>query len=147
MKRRLSLVIALLVLVLTLVLPAGRDARANDLQRDRDPLVLNGSDLDDLLGLDPIRIVAFRYDGGWIQIPVQVDERAVVDFGTVYGGGLSGYTFLTYTDTSTFTGADPDTAFDLNDELVVLGKHAGDQSSAMAEPDTPPIIALRTTLT
>jgi len=53
--------------------------------RDSDPVVLAGSELPGLLGLEPDRIVAFRYTTGWIQIPVQVDERSLVDFGIVYG--------------------------------------------------------------
>jgi hypothetical protein len=107
---------------------------AGTLNRDRDPLVLTGSSLPHLIGTDPDLIVAYRYDGGWLRIPVQIDERAVVDFGTIYGSDPSGYTVLTYTDTSTFTGPDPDTTFDLDDELVLMVKDAGPEASASAEP-------------
>src|SRR5688572_1952369 len=30
---------------------------------------------DALLGADPSKLVAFRWNGGWEQVPVQVDER------------------------------------------------------------------------
>ncbi len=108
--------------------------RANALDRDRDPVVLTGSCLPFLIGVDPGRIVAFRFEGSWVQIPVQIDERAVVDFGTVYGIASTGYTFLAYTDTSTFTGPDPDTTFDADDELVFMAKEAGIVSSEGLEP-------------
>jgi hypothetical protein len=110
------------------------ESSANPLDRDRDPLVLAGFELTGLLGSPPERIVAFRYEGGWVQIPVQVDEKAVVDFGTIYGSTPSGYTVLTYTDTTTFTGPDPDPEFDADDELCLLGRDAGELSAAASEP-------------
>ncbi len=107
--------------------------------RDRDPVVLTGSDLPDLNGLRPPLIVAFRHDGAdWIQIPVQVDERAVVDFGTIYHVAPTGYTILTYTDTTTFTGPDPDPLFDADDELVLMAKEAGAATTAAEPPGTIP---------
>jgi hypothetical protein len=109
-------------------------AYANVLDRDRDPVVLTGSSLPSLTGIDPGRIAAFRFDGSWEQIPVQIDERAIVDFGTVYGITPTGYTFLAYTDTSTFTGPDPDTTFDADDELVFMAKDAGIVASEGLEP-------------
>jgi len=107
---------------------------AHALGRDRDPVVLTGSALPDLLGVSPSLIVAFGHAGGWVQIPVQVDERAVVDFGTIYGVAPSGFTILTYTDPSTFTGPDPDSSFDANDELVLMARDAAARSTANAEP-------------
>src|SRR3990172_6572860 len=101
-------------------------ALANVLGRDRDPVVLTGAALADLAGTDPGRIVAFRHDGSWVQIPVQVDERAVVDFGTIYGVAPVGLTVRTYTDSGTFTGPDPDPGFDADDELCFMGREAGD---------------------
>jgi hypothetical protein len=107
---------------------------ANTLDRDRDPLVLTGSSIPTLLGADPSSIIAFRYDVGWAQIPVQVDERAVVDFGTIYNTDSSGYTVRTYTDTSTFTGPDLDPTFDSDDELVLMVKDAAQRATATSEP-------------
>jgi hypothetical protein len=91
--------------------------------------VIEGSDLSELNGVTPDRIVAFRYLSGWVQIPVQVDERAVNDFGVVYDSTPIGITTLAYTDTGTFTGADPDTGFDNDDELVFMAKDAGDPAT------------------
>ncbi|NIM18861.1 MAG: T9SS type A sorting domain-containing protein [Candidatus Latescibacteria bacterium] len=99
----------------------------NALDRDSDPVILSGSDLPDLLGVSPGQVVAFKYEAGWIQVPVQIDERAVVDFGAVYNESPIGITTWTYTDTSTFAGADPDTTFDADDELVFMAKDAGNQ--------------------
>jgi hypothetical protein len=67
-------------------------------------------------------------------VPVQVDERAVVDFGTIYGGDPAGVTVLTYADTAMFTGGDPDPGFDGDDEVVFMSKEAGLRSQAPAEP-------------
>jgi len=88
--------------------------------------------------MKPGQIVGFKFSGGvWSQIPVQVDERALLDIVTPYGPLASGagYTpsasnpkILFYCDTSTYVGADPDTTFDSNDELVFMLKDAGGQS-------------------
>ncbi|NNE07222.1 MAG: hypothetical protein HKN20_01545, partial [Gemmatimonadetes bacterium] len=90
-----SLVRAPLLALLFLVtaLSAETAAGGNSLGRDRDPVLLTGSDLTGLIGVDPARIVAFRWSAGaWSQIPVQVDERDIVDFGTVYNTTPSGFT-------------------------------------------------------
>ncbi len=116
------------------LIPALPVTSAATLGRDRDPVVLTGAALPDLIGLSPSRIVAFRYEGGWVQIPVQVDERAVVDFGTIYGTTPSGFTILTYTDSGTFTGPDPNPIFDADDELVLMGRDAGERSTGAVEP-------------
>jgi hypothetical protein len=107
---------------------------ANDLDRDRDPVELTGADLPMLAGTDPALVVGFRYEADWVQIPIQIDERDIVDFGTIYGSDTTGYTVLTYTDTSMFTGPDSDLAFDADDELVFMAKHAGAKSGATSEP-------------
>jgi hypothetical protein len=83
-----------------------------------------------------------------VQIPVQVDERDVFDFGTIYGGGPNGFTLLTYADPSTFTGADTNPLFDADDELVFMAKDAGVQSSAGSRPPgTTAVTGLELTLT
>ena len=94
-------------------------------QRGFDPVEIPGSRVPSLLGRNPARIVAFRWGAGWEQIPVQVDERAVVRFEQIQNA--SGYTFrsLVYTDPNTFTGADPDPTFDANDEIAFMARHAG----------------------
>ena len=100
-------------------------ARANALGRNGEPVVLTGAGLPAFLGSPPSRLVAFRYAGGWRAVPVQVDERAVVDFGTVYDSTPRGATFLAYADTGTFTGADPDPTFDADDEVALRAEDAG----------------------
>ncbi len=118
----------------------GCDPARSTVTRAEDPVVLTGSTLTGLRGRAPNRIVAFRVtpEGAWQQVPVQVDERAVVDFGavpatndtpgtvgTVYGGAPIGVTALQYTDPNTFTGPDPDTSFDNDDELVFMASDLG----------------------
>jgi hypothetical protein len=124
-----------LACAVTFALAAAVPIPAVALERDRDPVVLYGSTLPDLLGTSPALIVAFRHPAeGWVQIPVQVDERAVVDFGTIYGTTPIGLSILTYTDTSTFTGPDPDLSFDADDELVLMAKDAAERSPGSTEP-------------
>ena len=47
--------------------------------RHDDPIVMNGNDLYELIGVKPEFIVGFRYesDDTWTQIPIQVDEMHV----------------------------------------------------------------------
>lgn len=107
---------------------------ASSLDRDRDPVVLTGAELAGLLGLPPSEVVAFRYQSGWHQIPVQIDERDTVTFDQVYGGTYpqGDIEIETYTDAGTYVGADSDPLFDANDELVFMAKDAGDPAPAEA---------------
>src|SRR5437868_13980225 len=95
---------------LVLQLPGHRtDALAlppASLNRPADPVVLTGASVPSLNGIPPTDLVAFRYSEAWQQVPVQVDERAVLDYGLVYHNGPSGITALNYTDPNTW--ADPD---------------------------------------
>src|SRR6218665_15765 len=65
------------------------------LNRPNDPVVLTGSQLPALNVLKPAAIVGFKYvNGTWTQIPIQIDERALLDIVTPYGslaGNASGY--------------------------------------------------------
>jgi len=132
----------LLVLATTALAPllTGCDPAQSTISRPDDPVVLTGSALTRLQGKAPNRIVAFRVtpEKTWQQVPVQVDERAVVDFGayptsnttagtvgTVYGGAPIGRTALQYTDPNTFTGPDPNATFDGDDELVFMASDLG----------------------
>ena len=119
--------------------------------RPDEPVTLTGAEAGSLQGLQPERILAFAYSrrggksskrlrGSWTQVPVQIDERKLVDFGTqpaanavgggvdgtVYGTAPSGLTALQYADPGTFVGADPDARFDADDELTFM---AGDSGS------------------
>jgi hypothetical protein len=109
---------------------------ASPLSRDAEPVVVTGAQLPTLAGIAPDRIAAFRYESGtgWHAVPVQVDERAVVDLGAVYDSSPVGLAPLVYTDAGTFTGGDPDTDFDSDDELVFMARDAGAHSLALAAP-------------
>lgn len=101
-------------------------AGGSTLNRPEDPVVLTGADVPTLTGIAPHDLVAFRWDGAWTQIPVQVDERDTKSFTTVYNGMVtSSVTELFYTDPSTWTGADSDPTFDANDEVAFMSKDAG----------------------
>ncbi len=100
-------------------------AQPSTLTRDRDPVVFEGAQLPSLQGVAVHLVVGFRYQAGWQQIPIQIDERKVVDYGTVYGFLVTGVTTLAYTDPNTYCGADPDATFDADDELVFMAKDAG----------------------
>ncbi|MCA9718880.1 MAG: hypothetical protein H6713_05205 [Myxococcales bacterium] len=107
------------------------------LTRPADPIVLRGADLSDAdwggLAPQPGDIVAFRYEGGWQQIPVQIDERDTVSFSDVYNVQNNfDWAREDYTDAGTFTGPDADPTFDDNDELVLMARDAGDEACAAA---------------
>lgn len=130
--------IAVLVLALPgLVLLFTRPAVAAPLARPLDPVVLKGSALPKLKGIAPGLLVAFRYSGGWAQIPVQVDERKTVSFGQIYnntGGFTYTGTIKTYADAATWTGADTKPNIDNNDEIAFMAKDAGSAAPTGSEP-------------
>ena len=115
------------VFLSALLLPLA--AQASTLARDRDPVVMAGLDLPSFSGVPVDRIAAFRYQGGWIQIPVQVDERDLVDARVVhnYPEYPIEFSTLAYTDSTTYTGPDSDPLFDGDDELVFMAADAGDR--------------------
>lgn len=115
---------------------AAGGAGASSLDRDRDPVVMTGANLGSFSGAPVDRVVAFRYQAGWVQIPLQIDERHTVDFGAVYNQGPIGITTLAYADPSTYSGADSDPGFDADDELVFMAADAGGQA--------PPVVGLPT---
>jgi len=119
-----------LVATLLITTFAASLASAGDVPPDRnaDPIVINGSSLTVLAGVPVDDIVAFRYDDGWYQIPVQIDERTMVDFAVVYGLAPIGLATPAYADTTTFTGPDADPTFDDDDELVFMARNAGDRA-------------------
>lgn len=119
----------LFVLAFAIFCPA-----AYALNRPADPVVFTGADIPALAGIAPQDLVAFRYESGWHQIPVQVDERAVVDFKVVMKQGTGGLTRLDYTDPNTFTGPDPDPTLDADDEVVFMAADAGQKPAQFSEP-------------
>lgn len=143
--RRL-VIVTLLLAVLGLVAsgqPAGvaHVQASSTLDRPYDPVVLTGADVPWLQGFDPGDIVAFKYDGGWQQIPVQVDERDVKDFADIYNydepwgpPSVRGITELVYVDSETYTGPDSEPTLDDDDEIVFMAKDADGTSSSSSEP-------------
>jgi hypothetical protein len=112
------------------------------MSREIDPVVITGDRVPSLLGNLPANLVAFHYQNGiWRQIPVQVDERAVIDILKPYHVneylmalydliGMRHANVLCYTDPQTFTGPDPDSTFDADDEIAFMAKDAGDSAPA-----------------
>jgi hypothetical protein len=122
------------------------------LDRPADPIVFTGNDVSSLTGIAPGDLVAFRDTGtGWQQVPVQVDERAMVTMHQIYGQTLAtpNQTILTYTDANTFVGADPDATLDANDEIVFMAKDTGGRvpgaQAAPADVDVASKLEIRVT--
>ncbi len=102
---------------------------------------------DRLLGIAPGDLVAFRWDGDWTQIPVQIDEREVMDLNRPYtntrpscsdpcynnppNGGAIHPEFI---DPDTFVGADADPTLDSNDEVALMAFDAGGQAATPHAP-------------
>src|SRR3954454_17630725 len=124
-------VVAVAVTGLLGVTPA---AAATPLARPADPVVLTGAALPKYVNGARGPLVGFKWTGSaWSQIPIQIDERAVVNFGKIYKDASGSYygsqpglvNQLVYTDTATFTGADPNPKFDADDELVFMARDSG----------------------
>ena len=145
--RRTAIVV--LVLVPALLGLAACTRFGATLTRPSDPVVLAGSAVPKLLGGDPMHVVGFAWDGSaWHQIPVQVDERDLVNPGQIYHrpttiwptlfGTATPYKMLVYTppahptagytSSATYTPSDSDPTFDGNDELSFLANDTGKQA-------------------
>ncbi len=117
-----------------------------------DPVVIDGASLTKLSGKAAGDIVAFRHrdpkrgKSRWRQLPVQLDERKLVDFGseppsndtsaadeTVYGTAAIGQQVLQYADPGTFVGVDPVAGLDGDDEVALMASDAGDKARRRAE--------------
>ena len=136
------------VAALSAAVAAIAPAAAGAATRDADPVVLTGAKAPALLGAAPGRVLAFRWTSrGFRQVPVQVDERATVDFGAIYGATRKGVPFEVYTDPATFTGADPDPTLDKGDEIAFMYRDAGSRRApAHRRPSgvrSSPAVALR----
>jgi len=106
------------------------DETTQNKKLDSDPVIMSGDQLAEslLIGMPVDEVVGFRYDNGWQQIPIQIDELDIKDILAPYGpyrnnvapfaNNPSGRSILFYTDENSYTGADSDPDFDLNDELV-----------------------------
>jgi hypothetical protein len=131
---------------------AGAPGKERPWNRSGDPVVVQGSALGELAGIAPERLVAYRYErrkrqrrDRWVQIPIQVDERTLVDFGseppdndepgaegTVYGTAPIGHAALQYADPKTFVGSDPDPVIDADDEVALIAGDGGDKARKRA---------------
>lgn len=135
----------LALLCLSSLAAAEAVAKPTDLRTD--PVVIAGSELGALEGTTDQRLVAFRLRetasgrAMWKQVPVQLDQRKLVDFGseppnnaaagiegTVYGTAPIGQAILQYADPQTFVGADPQPGLDPDDEVALLGGDAGERA-------------------
>jgi hypothetical protein len=157
-RRRLAVSVAFLVPALVGLTACTRFGAT--LSRPSDPVVVAGSALPKLLGGAPTHVVGFAWDGtDWHQVPVQVDERDLVNPGQIYhrptaiwpalAGGGGPYEMLVYTpppsgtpayrSTATYTPGDHDPMVDGNDEVAFLaddtGKQAGGSVAAPAGVD------------
>ena len=133
--------------------PAG----ASGLNRADSPVVLKGADVPTLEGTAPGDVVAFRYDNGWRQAPVQVDEVKMFNITKAYPETVgtcsdpcyswTGRTWYqrVYADPNTLTGAETDEVvngvtnhanLDADDELALMAKDLGGAApGGTASPD------------
>src|SRR5262245_10013410 len=112
-----------------------------------------GSTLPKLVGADPTRVVAFAWDGtNWTQIPVQLDQRDLVNPGQIYNRpaanwaklpGGAPFEILVYTpppaspgyaSSATYTPSDSNPLVDANDEISFMGSDVGKLAPANANP-------------
>ena len=131
------------LVVLALAAPA---AAAAPLARPDDPVVITGAGVPVLNGAPPGRVVAFAWSGSWQQIPVQVDERKLLDLRLAYpnpfscGANSSCYApfstpaKLRYADAGTRIGADSNANLDADDEIAFMAKDAGSAAGAAGDP-------------
>ena len=134
--RRWRAGLAAVVVVPLLGLAACAPGPTSRLLRPVDPVVITGASVAALVGSAPGDIVAFRYDptDPGEQIPVQVDERKLVNFGTAYGGAANSVNIPGYADPNTYAGADPDPLLDADDEIAFMARDAGGRPPAHSVP-------------
>ncbi len=138
--------------VIVLVAAVGCTRFGASLSRPEDPVVLTGAALPALLGATPSSVVGFAWDGSaWHQVPVQIDERDLVNPGQILHRapanwaklpGGAPFTMLVYTPPAapavgytsapTYTPADHDPTFDANDEISFLENDTGKVADAAA---------------
>ena len=99
-----------------------------------------------LRGIAPADLVAFRWSDGWQQVPVQVDERELMDLNRIYGPGYpacsdpcyskpeDGAVHLNYTSAGTFVGPDTDATLDADDEVALMARDSGARAAGGFAP-------------
>jgi len=142
MRIRLGILFVAVTLGVTgLIAPA--PVGATPLVRPADPVVLTGANLPTFVNGPKAPLVGFRWTGSaWVQFPIQIDERAMVNFGKIYNDPSGTYygsqpglvNQLVYTSGNTFTGPDPNGKFDADDELVFMARDAGVEAPVGTRP-------------
>lgn len=135
-KRRWKALAVLAVIPLLGLAACSVAGPTSTLMRPADPVVITGADVPALVGTAPGDIVAFKYTtaDGWKQVPVQVDERKVVNFGTAYHGAANNVNILTYADPNTYAGADTNPALDADDEIAFMARDTGGRPRTSSVP-------------
>ncbi|MEO1409179.1 MAG: T9SS type A sorting domain-containing protein [Bacteroidota bacterium] len=125
MKPKISLLLLFFSSLFNLALSSAQS-------RDKDPVVVLGSQIPSLSSTSPADLVGFRWiNGGWDQVPIQVDERVLRHVRTPYGlnpgnvclqpsGSSGAWDVWFYADSQTNVGPDSDPNFDGDDELVFM---------------------------
>lgn len=148
------LVLPALIASAVLLAPKASAAGLDD--RDSEPVVLTGAQTPRLLGTEPGNVVAFSWFGDrWQQIPVQVDERKMIDFRLAKQSGNE-FRALAYADPNTWVEADgvpqteitspkgqgaavPGTAgdplLDEDDEIALMAFDAGQPAAGKKAPN------------
>lgn len=162
--RRLLLTVLPVVLVVALV---GCNRFGSTLARAEDPVVLDGTRVPKLLGTAVARVVGFAWNGSaWAQVPVQVDERDLVNPGQILNRAAANwaknadgtaFTILAYTTPAapqagytswaTFTGTDSNPTFDGNDQVSFLANDTGKVAPADAAPPAGTLASSRSDVT
>jgi hypothetical protein len=105
--------------------------------RAADPVVVAGSVVSSLKGVPVGDIVAFRWSNRWVQVPVQVDQRKVVELNTVYGqpaNTTNPVKVVVYADPNTYAGAGSGLLGGL-DDIALMARDIGAQTpSTFSEP-------------
>jgi hypothetical protein len=123
------------------------------LNRPDDPIVMTGAAIPLLQGIAPSELVAFRWSSGWDQVPVQVDERRLIDINEAYDSNISdgtpGYTcassscfaqppngvqYVNYTDPDTWVGPDSNLNLDADDEVALMARDTGSRRVGLSGP-------------
>jgi hypothetical protein len=118
----------------TVQLGGGTPSGLASVGRNYNLIEYKGSQLGtNIIGVNPTNIVAYKFTGSWVQVPVQIDEVVVTNVAKAYNNFIApnncdGQTNKElaatwnqefYADPNTYIGADTDPTFDANDELVL----------------------------
>ena len=125
----MALAVLLACLTFALTVPGPADSAPVD--RGGDPVVVRAAKVKPMIGSRPGSIVAFAWKGGWRQVPVQIDERKMIDVKSLYPDPAPDYAFgpgfplEVYADGKTRTGPDTNRRLDSNDEVAFMARDTG----------------------